>query len=69
MEMINSLLTWGNTEYTGKRSGDQEGLIGQMTKSLDEMTDEERLQLFPIILSEYKPEWDWYSDLEKSIMR
>ncbi|OGO30054.1 MAG: hypothetical protein A2Z29_06480 [Chloroflexi bacterium RBG_16_56_11] len=28
-----------------------------MSKSLDEMTDEERSQLFPIILSEYKPAW------------
>ena len=28
-----------------------------MVKSLDDMTDEERWQLFPIILSEYKPIW------------
>lgn len=28
-----------------------------MAKSLDDMTDEERWQLFPIILSEYKPAW------------
>lgn len=28
-----------------------------MGKSLDEMTDEERSQLFPVILSEYKSEW------------
>ena len=28
-----------------------------MRKSLDEMTDEERSQLFPVILSEYKPAW------------
>jgi len=28
-----------------------------MGKSLDEMTDEERSRLFPVILSEYRPEW------------
>lgn len=28
-----------------------------MSKSLDEMTDEERSQLFPVILSEYNPVW------------
>ncbi len=28
-----------------------------MVKSLDDMTNEERWQLFPIILSEYKPIW------------
>ncbi len=28
-----------------------------MNKSLDEMTDEERAELFPVILSEYKPAW------------
>ncbi len=28
-----------------------------MNKSLGEMTDEERAELFPIILSEYKPAW------------
>jgi len=28
-----------------------------MNKSLDEMTDAERAQLFPVILSEYKPVW------------
>lgn len=28
-----------------------------MTRSLDEMTDEELWQLFPIVLSEYQPSW------------
>jgi GrpB-like predicted nucleotidyltransferase (UPF0157 family) len=28
-----------------------------MSKNLDKMTDEERWQLFPIVLSEYKPVW------------
>jgi GrpB-like predicted nucleotidyltransferase (UPF0157 family) len=28
-----------------------------MNKSLDEMTNEERGKLFPIILSDYKPVW------------
>ena len=28
-----------------------------MSKNLDEMTDEERRELFPVILGEYKPEW------------
>ena len=32
-------------------------------KSLDQITDEERARLFPIILSEYNPDWPrWYAE-------
>ena len=39
-----------------------------MSKSLDEMTDEERWQLFPIILSEYKPVWKKNYLKEKAVV-
>jgi GrpB-like predicted nucleotidyltransferase (UPF0157 family) len=39
-----------------------------MSKSLDEMTDEERSQLFPIVLSEYKFYWKENFRKEKVIL-
>jgi GrpB-like predicted nucleotidyltransferase (UPF0157 family) len=39
-----------------------------MSKSLDEMTDEERWQLFPIILSKYKPIWKKNYLKEKAVV-
>ena len=39
-----------------------------MSKSLGEMTDEERSQLFPVILSEYKPIWKKNYLKEKAIV-
>ena len=39
-----------------------------MSKSLDEMTDEERSRLFPIILSEYKPVWKRNYLKEKAVV-
>jgi GrpB-like predicted nucleotidyltransferase (UPF0157 family) len=39
-----------------------------MSKSLDEMTDEERSQLFPVILSEYKPVWKKNYLKEKAVV-
>lgn len=41
-----------------------------MTKSLDELTDEELWQLFPIMLSEYQPMWkERYLEENKVIMQ
>jgi GrpB-like predicted nucleotidyltransferase (UPF0157 family) len=37
-------------------------------KSLDEMTDEERYKLFPVILSEYKPAWKRKYIKEKGVI-
>ena len=39
-----------------------------MSKSLDEMTKEELSELFPIILSEYKPEWKEKYLEEKNVL-
>jgi GrpB-like predicted nucleotidyltransferase (UPF0157 family) len=39
-----------------------------MSKSLAEMTDAERAQLFPIILSEYKPVWEKNYLKERSVV-
>jgi GrpB-like predicted nucleotidyltransferase (UPF0157 family) len=39
-----------------------------MAKNLDEMTDKERFQLFPVILSKYKPEWKESYLKEKAVI-
>ncbi len=39
-----------------------------MGDRLDEMTDEERARLFPVILSEYKPEWQERCLKEKDVV-
>jgi GrpB-like predicted nucleotidyltransferase (UPF0157 family) len=40
-----------------------------MSKNLDEMTDEERWRLFPIILSEHKPVWKKNYLKEKAVIK
>jgi GrpB-like predicted nucleotidyltransferase (UPF0157 family) len=40
----------------------------QMSKNLDEMTDEERAQLFPIVLSEHKSYWQENYRKEKTAL-
>jgi GrpB-like predicted nucleotidyltransferase (UPF0157 family) len=39
-----------------------------VVKNLDEMTDEERYKLFPVILSEYKPAWKRKYIKEKNVI-
>lgn len=40
-----------------------------MVKPLDEMTNEELWQLFPIILKDYQNEWKrWYADEKMRLM-
>jgi GrpB-like predicted nucleotidyltransferase (UPF0157 family) len=39
-----------------------------MSKNLDEMTNEELLELFPVILSEHKPEWKENYLKEKTVL-
>ena len=39
-------------------------------KPLDQITDEERAQLFPIILEEYNPAWaEWYIEEKANLER
>jgi GrpB-like predicted nucleotidyltransferase (UPF0157 family)/GNAT superfamily N-acetyltransferase len=39
-------------------------------KPLDQVTDEERARLFPIILSEYNPAWpQWFSEEKENLLR
>lgn len=39
-----------------------------MSKPLSEMTNEELWALFPIVLSEYNPEWPWWYEVEKKVI-
>lgn len=60
---------WEFVEYV-IRDSCEKGYIQPAPKSLNELTDEERARLFPIVLCEYNPAWQqWYTEEKENLLR